>query len=98
MGTELQKTLSDLLKSNTTLTGLILGTYTAWHVENNKIGVEGAKLMNEGLKENHKLKLLSLSAVYIITWIEGNKIGDEGAKLILETLKSNYTLDTLILG
>jgi len=100
------KMISESLKTNTTLTKLILWT--------NKIGDEGAKMISESLKINTTLTKLYLSnnkigdegtkmiseSLRINTTLtkldlSDNNIGEEGAKMISESLKINTTLTKL---
>ena len=64
------------LANNNTLRWLFLN--------DNKIGIEGAKRLADALKVNKTLKKLYLGA---------NKIGDEGAKLIANALMENESLE-----
>lgn len=59
---------------------------TLWF-QNNEIGIEEFKIFVEVLKEDKKLRFLSL-------W--NNKIGNEGAKLLLECLQKHNTTLTYV--
>jgi len=101
--------LAEALKSNTTLTTLVL-TY-------NQIGSDGAQLLAEALKSNTTLTTVDIAGNKIgsdgvqllveslksnttldTVDIAGNQIGPVGAQSLAEALKSNTTLTTLDLA
>ena len=79
----------DYLKSNSTLTTLIIKHTQCWF-----IGDEGASLLSDYLKSNSTLKTLFLGYNILCD----NKIGDEGARALSGSLKSNSALTELNLS
>jgi len=86
IGNETAIALAKVLKTNKTLTGLIL---LNGHSNRNQIEYEGGQAIAEALKTNATLTSLDLSR---------NNIGSEGFKAIAEALLSNTTLTTLTLN
>ena len=58
-------------------------------MRNNKIKIEGAMALAQGLIDNTQLKTLDLS---------GNQLGSKGTMLLCEALKGNKTLQSLFLN
>ena len=74
--------VAEILKSNTSVTKVILGG-------NKEIGDEGAKALAEALKVNATVERL---------YLDGCGIGDDGAAALAEALRSNTSLTVLDLG
>ena len=74
--------VAEILKSNTSVTEVLLGA-------NKKIGDEGAKALAEALKVNATVKELALPIC---------GIGDDGAAALAEALRSNTSLTKLNLS
>jgi hypothetical protein len=76
--------MGQVLKVNTTLTGLSLASYAVA----SSMGKDGVQFICDGLERNTTLQRL---------WVGGNQLGNAGVQLLVKTLTKNYTLTELSL-